>query len=338
MRSEVLLLAREVLEYYGFSESVSAFDAEYSRKEQAMATLSAGSLAERASEFMKEAPQALTLSGVDESADALSQDDPLYWCRHPDRLFAHFMAAFDERRHSDLFSLSELFLSHKLLEYDDGLMSSMDRLEANNAEIEKAVVLRYFLHIFFATRQEESPSARSMNHWNAKLKTFMEGDGSSASHSEELITYYALPFIPNAKDHPSFSSIFEPEWEESLRHRLISSLPPLLLPRLLDVFELSLQLHAQGEFVLAPSSSDPVYMLTEDLLASVETMANCAKMDEKWLSEARDQFEDIKESREFLDDVKSSIQEAVDRLQLSVLESEANEMKLRLLSSKQSGH
>lgn len=151
----------------------------------------------------------------------------------------------------------------------------------------------------------------------------MEGEGASLSQSEEFITYYALPYLPNAvcpaatvfvlaavflsllsfffssflhvslsffflpfflsfflffffnsfsfcpfsflllfqREHPSFASIFTKEWQDSVRSRLMSSLPPLLLhisknpafgnrPRLLTALELGMQLHGHQDMVI----------------------------------------------------------------------------------------
>lgn len=154
MRTEALLLTKEVLEYYGFTESVEAFSREFAKKEHALETLSAPSLAEKAGAFLKEAPEILTRYRPTDSAEAWSTDDPVYWCRHPDRLFQHFVAALDEKRHSDLFALSELFLSRRLLTFEDLSVSTDAFRREQSSLIEQAMVLRYFLHIFWATTEE----------------------------------------------------------------------------------------------------------------------------------------------------------------------------------------
>lgn len=40
------------------------------------------------------------------------------------------------------------------------------------------------------------------------FKNYLETKGSSLSQTTEFLPYYALPFVPNPMDHPSFKPLF----------------------------------------------------------------------------------------------------------------------------------
>ena len=53
------------------------------------------------------------------------------------------------------------------------------------------------------------------------FRRFLESPvGKALSESPEFLPYYALPYVSNPTDHPSFKSIFQTRWVEDLRRRL----------------------------------------------------------------------------------------------------------------------
>lgn len=40
------------------------------------------------------------------------------------------------------------------------------------------------------------------------FKKYLETRGASLSQTTEFLPYYALPFVPNAKSHPSYKELF----------------------------------------------------------------------------------------------------------------------------------
>ena len=40
------------------------------------------------------------------------------------------------------------------------------------------------------------------------FKKYLETRGATLSQTTEFLPYYALPFVPNAKGHPSYKELF----------------------------------------------------------------------------------------------------------------------------------
>ena len=53
-----------------------------------------------------------------------------------------------------------------------------------------------------------------------RFKEFLDTHASDLSASTEFLPFYALPYIPNPADHPSFKHIFTVEWFTTLKKRL----------------------------------------------------------------------------------------------------------------------
>ena len=52
------------------------------------------------------------------------------------------------------------------------------------------------------------------------FKTYLETTGSSLSQTTEFLPYYALPFIPNVMEHPSFKPLFTESWRNDIKKQL----------------------------------------------------------------------------------------------------------------------
>lgn len=53
-----------------------------------------------------------------------------------------------------------------------------------------------------------------------RFKEFLDTHNADLSQSTEFLPFYALPYIPNPAEHPSFKHIFTVEWFQSLKKRL----------------------------------------------------------------------------------------------------------------------
>jgi hypothetical protein len=56
----------------------------------------------------------------------------------------------------------------------------------------------------------------------AEFKKYLDNAGSELSKTSEFLAFYALPYIPNPMDHPSFKSLFTMEWVNQLKQELKS--------------------------------------------------------------------------------------------------------------------
>merc|ERR1719450_1998083 len=53
-----------------------------------------------------------------------------------------------------------------------------------------------------------------------EFKNYLETKGAGLSQTTEFVAYYALPFVPNPKSHPTFKVLFEDLWKEELIENL----------------------------------------------------------------------------------------------------------------------
>jgi hypothetical protein len=54
---------------------------------------------------------------------------------------------------------------------------------------------------------------------------YLDTKGSELAQTTEFLQYYALPYVPNPLEHPSFKHIFTKEWLAELRSKLDAFLP-----------------------------------------------------------------------------------------------------------------
>lgn len=49
------------------------------------------------------------------------------------------------------------------------------------------------------------------------FKKYLDSKGSELSKANEFLAYYALPYIPNPWNHPSFKHLFTIDWVQELK-------------------------------------------------------------------------------------------------------------------------
>ena len=54
------------------------------------------------------------------------------------------------------------------------------------------------------------------------FKKYLEKKEIELSKTTEFLAYYALPYIPNPKGHPTYAQSFKPEWVKDLKNQLIN--------------------------------------------------------------------------------------------------------------------
>ena len=116
--------------------------------------------------------------------------------------------------------------------------------------------LEFYLRIYFVVyiyhpynnQNYRQQSQSELNIEQADFKDFLDSRGSELSKTSEFLAYYALPYIANPMEHPSFQALFSMEWVNQLKTKLKSfiherafelGLPHLSQQRslLLDIFE-----------------------------------------------------------------------------------------------------
>ena len=42
-----------------------------------------------------------------------------------------------------------------------------------------------------------------------EFKKYLESNGAALTQTTEFVAFYALPYVPNPKNHPAFKTLFE---------------------------------------------------------------------------------------------------------------------------------
>ena len=53
-----------------------------------------------------------------------------------------------------------------------------------------------------------------------EFKMYLDSKGSELSKANEFLAYYAIPYIPNPSNHPSFKHLFTIDWVQDLKLKL----------------------------------------------------------------------------------------------------------------------
>lgn len=105
--------------------------------------------------------------------------------------------------------------------------------------------LRIQCHVYFAVFPLLSTKMEHKVHDAMSVfKNFLEMHGHEFCGDQVCLQYYALPYIPNPRVHPSFKVIFTPQWRDELQDRLKLTLARLIskndgAPRLLELISMN---------------------------------------------------------------------------------------------------
>jgi len=121
-------------------------------------------------------------------------------------------------------------------------------IKAKELSIEK---LEFFLHIYFSVYPllpsviGDKKNIKENNLKEIKLrmnefKLYLESKEVEMSKTTEYLAYYALPYVQNPREHPTYKQIFTNDWvkelKEKLRSCLLSFVPTGKYPLLYDMF------------------------------------------------------------------------------------------------------
>ena len=107
--------------------------------------------------------------------------------------------------------------------------------------------LEFFIEIYFAifpllNEKKGGNNTQIMKELKTNMedfKKYLETKEIELSKTTEFLAYYALPYVPNPKEHPSYQSLFAPEWTKELKEKIKQCiqnyLPSLKYPVLYDL-------------------------------------------------------------------------------------------------------
>lgn len=88
--------------------------------------------------------------------------------------------------------------------------------ENDTQRLEFKLQLYYAVYPMTTDETRITPVESSMQ----EFKSYLETNGASLSQTTEFVTFYALPFVPNPKSHPTFQALFEETWRDELKESL----------------------------------------------------------------------------------------------------------------------
>jgi ketosteroid isomerase-like protein len=113
----------------------------------------------------------------------------------------------------------------------------------------EAVRLEFLLHVYFGiyplhpakkTGRVEDKDRAEFRVRMEDFKQYLDNKGAMLSKTEEYLHFYALPYVPNPSDHPSFKVLFTRNWFTEIKTRLQryfqSNKPQAATPVLVQAF------------------------------------------------------------------------------------------------------
>lgn len=87
--------------------------------------------------------------------------------------------------------------------------------------------LEFNLHIYFVVfvmhpynKGHRPANEKELRREQADFKQFLDTKGSDLSKTSEFLAFYALPYIQNPMNHPSFQELFTMQWVSDLKGKL----------------------------------------------------------------------------------------------------------------------
>lgn len=91
----------------------------------------------------------------------------------------------------------------------------------SESAIETEVLLNVYFYIYHAENLEDKEN------YLQDFKDFLQNYSEFISQKQELIQYFALPFISNPRNHSGFQHLYSIEWNLELRQRMMAHVRPL---------------------------------------------------------------------------------------------------------------
>ncbi|XP_069959432.1 lisH domain-containing protein ARMC9-like isoform X3 [Cherax quadricarinatus] len=98
--------------------------------------------------------------------------------------------------------------------------TARERTSTSSSSTLEALTLEFYLHVYFATlplrhgHKEDHPVAMAV------FRRFLETCSPRVGTVQDLLPFYALPYVPDPTHHPAFRPVFQEAWVRELRGRL----------------------------------------------------------------------------------------------------------------------
>ncbi|XP_067941355.1 lisH domain-containing protein ARMC9-like isoform X2 [Watersipora subatra] len=124
----------------------------------------------------------------------------------------------------------------------DEHLSSKIKEDVTSQKLEFKINVYFAVYPLLQRNSKGTQSPTSMpDQGMANLKYYLETKGSAMSQTPEFLPFFALPYIPNPKTHPSLQDIFKESWagglQSTLKEFLSQALDSSCKPRLYEIFQ-----------------------------------------------------------------------------------------------------
>ncbi|XP_046670218.1 lisH domain-containing protein ARMC9-like [Homalodisca vitripennis] len=100
------------------------------------------------------------------------------------------------------------------VEYDtDSLDQSQVVIEGDHQESSDTHAEEHDHNEITKTNENTAPNGMDV------LKSFLAAEGETYSPQQEFLPFFALPYVPNPDEHPSFTNLFQEKWSNSLNEK-----------------------------------------------------------------------------------------------------------------------
>ena len=150
----------------------------------------------------------LLMNGCTETVDTLNVELPKAKKENSQKNYDHssvkvaMMSAFKAGKYEDFFKMWNRFIPIGIRENDI-----------------KAVKLDFYIHIYFTiftlhpiTKKSSVGVQKEFKKRKEWFRNYLDTKGKDLSQTSEFLAYYALPYIPNPIEHPSFKNMFTSKW------------------------------------------------------------------------------------------------------------------------------
>ncbi len=84
-----------------------------------------------------------------------------------------------------------------------------------------ALKIEFYIQIYFTIFPihpvtGKASAEKEFSKASKEFKAFLETRGSDLSKTNEFLAYYALPYVTNPREHPSFKQMFSKDWVETI--------------------------------------------------------------------------------------------------------------------------
>lgn len=139
--------------------------------------------------------------------------------------------------------------------------------------------IEFYVRIYFTIYPMHSISKikngdKVLKQRQKEFKKFLDTKGSELSKTSEFLPFYALPYVPNPIDHPSFKQLFSTEWIKNLREKLSQFLSKVVsnsddMSSLALIYSEHFKKQNKGDFNFEPDDA-----INEEVLEQINMLQN----------------------------------------------------------------